>query len=134
MFAVRGTGGVFLYETENGTRVIPVAIDIKPGGGPNNINLRSGGYVRVAILTADDFDAVTVDPDSVEFGPNFASALLTFVHDADVDHDKDADLILRFRISETGIECGDTEALLTGMTISMDEFEGLDSINTVGCK
>ena len=66
--------------------------------------------------------------------PNFASAVLTSVRDTDVDHDGDVDLLLRFRISETGIACGHTEAMLTGETFGGELFEGSDSIQTVGCK
>ena len=111
-----------------------ITINIKPGNDSNNINPGSGGFVQVAILTTDTFDAQDVDASTVVFGPSDAPALPTFVQWRDVDHDGDADLVLRFRISETGIACGDTEALLTGMTISMDGFEGLDSIKTVGCR
>ncbi len=56
-----------------------------------------------------------------------------FVHWRDVDHDGDADLVLRFQISETGLACGDTEATLTGETTDGQPIEGVDSVNTVGC-
>ena len=42
-----------------------VPIDIRPGDYPNNINLRSKGAIPVAILSTSDFDATTVDPDTV---------------------------------------------------------------------
>ncbi len=45
--------------------VIQVTIDIKPGSDPNSINLSSAGVVPVAILSTADFDATTVDPDSL---------------------------------------------------------------------
>ena len=44
---------------------LPVDIDIKPGSYPNAINLGSNGVVPVAILSTPDFDAATVDPDTV---------------------------------------------------------------------
>jgi len=44
----------------------PVDIDIKPGSYPNAINLGSHGLIPVAILSSEDFDAKTVDPDTVE--------------------------------------------------------------------
>jgi hypothetical protein len=47
-------------------------IDIKPGSFPNSINPRSKGVIPVAILTTDTFDATTVDPLSVTFGPDEA--------------------------------------------------------------
>jgi len=53
----------------------PVAIDIKPGSDPNSINLKSKGVIPVAILTTVDFDATTVDPGLVKFGPSNGSVL-----------------------------------------------------------
>lgn len=111
---------------------MPVAIDIKPGSFPNSINPRSRGVIPVAILTTPTFDATTVDPSSVQFGPNLA----TPVHSAleDVDGDGDLDMILHFRTQETGINCGDTSASLTGRTNAGQAIEGSDFIKTVGCK
>jgi len=111
--------------------VLPVTIDIKPGSDPNSINPRSKGVIPVAILTTETFDASTVDPTTVQFGPNGAAP----VHAAleDVDGDTDLDLILHFRTQETGIACGDTEAVLTGETTGGQAIQGSDSVNTVGC-
>lgn len=50
----------------------PVVIDIKPGSDPNAINPRSKGVIPVAILTTDTFDAQSVDPSTVQFGPSSA--------------------------------------------------------------
>ena len=46
--------------TFNRPLVVAVAIDIKPGGVPNSINLGSNGKVPVAILSTATFDARTV--------------------------------------------------------------------------
>lgn len=48
------------------TRGILVEIDIKPGSYPNAINLGSQGIIPVAILSSSDFDATTVNPDTIE--------------------------------------------------------------------
>ncbi len=112
--------------------VLPVTIDIKPGSNSNSINPRSKGVTPVAILTTDTFDAGTVDPTTVRFGPNGAAP----VHYAleDVDGDLDLDLILHFKTQDTGIVCGDTSASLTGETTGGQVIEGSDTVNTVGCK
>ena len=55
--------------------ITQVDIDIKPSDFPNSINPRSGEVIPVAILTTTVFDATTVDPLSVEFGPNGATEL-----------------------------------------------------------
>ena len=58
--------------------VVPVKINIKPGSNPNSINPNQGGQsIAVAILSTAAgeyglplaFDATTVDPLSVRFGP-----------------------------------------------------------------
>ena len=119
---------------------IPVAIDIKPGSDPNSINLRSRGVIPVAILTtntahgdAANFYALDVDPLSVMFGPDGAGEARGRGHVEDVDDDGDMDLVLRFRTQETGIQCGDAQATLTGETWDKISVEGSDAIQTVGC-
>ena len=114
--------------------VTAVSIDIKPGSDPNSINLKSKGVIPVAILTTDTFDATTVDPLSVEFGPNGAMEAHGQGHIEDVNGDDDLDLVLHFSTQETGIVCGDTSAFLTGETFNGQLIEGSDLINTVGCK
>jgi hypothetical protein len=52
----------------------------------------------------------------------------------DVDGDGDTDMILHFNTRDTGIQCGDTSASLTGETFSGQEIEGTDAITTVGCR
>lgn len=110
-----------------------VAIDIKPGSFPNSINPRSKGVIPVAILTTDTFDATTVDPLSVVFGPNGAVEAHEQGHIEDANGDGDLDLVLHFKTQNTGIQCGDTAAALTGQTFSGQAIEGSDSIVTVGC-
>ena len=89
--------------------------------------------ISVAILTTEDFDATTVDPLSVEFGPNGATEAHNRGHIEDVDGDGDDDMVLHFRTQETGIQCGDTSASLTGQTFDGTPIEGSDAIQTVGC-
>ena len=111
-----------------------VSIDIKPGSFPNSINPRSRGVIPGAILTTDSFDATTVDPLTVKFGPNGATESHSKGHIEDVDGDGDDDLVLHFSTEATGIQCGQTSASLIGKTFDGQEIEGSDSIVTVGCK
>ena len=110
-----------------------VTIDIKPGSLTNSINLRSKGKIPVAILSTEDFDATTVDPDTVHFGRSGTEADPVHFALADVDRDGNTDMLLHFRTRQTGIQCGDTSALLEGKTIEGQLIEGSDSIKTVGC-
>ncbi len=51
-----------------------------------------------------------------------------------VDNDGDLDLLLHFPTQDTGIQCGDTEASLSGQTFDGGPFQASDSIVTVGCR
>ena len=104
----------------------PVDIDIKPSTFPNDINPASQGVIPVAILTTDEFDASTVDAQTVSFGPGGWEAKPVHYALEDVDEDGDIDMILHFRTQETGIQAGDTSATLTGRS-----FFGTDYIVTV---
>ncbi|HVJ29939.1 MAG TPA: hypothetical protein VNA66_06470, partial [Gammaproteobacteria bacterium] len=51
----------------------------------------------------------------------------------DVNGDGLDDLVLRFRLRETGIQCGDTVGWLSGRTRAGELFIAGDEIVTVGC-
>jgi hypothetical protein len=99
--------------------VLPVEIDIKPGSDPNSINLGSHGAVPVAILSTLDFDATTVDPESVELagaGVRLKGKGTPMASYEDVNNDGATDLVVH--ISTDALELTDTdeEALLVGET------------------
>ena len=121
-------GSVYIFSL-NGAAV--VTIDIKPGSETNNINPNSNGLIAVAILTAGEFDALQVDPNTAKFGPNEATAERYTV--ADFDSDGDSDLLLHFSTQNTGIACADTQATLVGELYDGTDITGTDSITTVGC-
>ena len=110
---------------------LEVEIDIKPGSYPNSINLKSKGVIPVAILTSEDFDATTIDADTVRFGPGEAEKAHKRAHVKDADGDGDLDLVFHFRTEDTGIASDDTEACLTGETFGGVAFVGCDSIRVV---
>ena len=114
-----------------------MSIDIKPGYKRKVINPRAKGGIWVAVLSDTDsespFDPSSqVDIPSVEFGPDGAKAARHKVKE--INKDGLGDLLLRFKMPQTGISCGDTEAKLTGETFGGQSFSGEDSIKTVGCK
>jgi len=93
--------------------VSKVEIDIKPGGNPNNINLRSKGVVPVAVLTTGDFDASTIDPETVLF----AGVEPVRWKLCDVDGDGDDDMLFHFKTQELNLDKNSTEATLTATLI-----------------
>jgi hypothetical protein len=133
--------------------VLEISIDVKPGSESNSINCKgNSGVVPVAILTTEEFDALTVDHQTVVFGPDGAMeahakgpnriphngeiakrpmAGEVKRHEEDVDGDGDMDLLFHFRYSETGIQCGDTEVTLSGETYDGQTVTGTGEIRTV---
>jgi hypothetical protein len=110
-----------------------VSIDIRPQGEANRINPNSTKEIRVAVLTDIEFDATTVDPNSVRFGATGTEAGPVNFALRDVEADGDTDLVLRFEIQDTGIQCGQTSASLTGATSTGLPFTGSNFIKTVRC-
>jgi YVTN family beta-propeller protein len=113
---------------------IVVTLDIKPGDLTNSVNPRSNGVIPVAILTTDSFDARTVDPLSVRFGPQETPEAHGRGHIEDANGDGKLDLVLHFGTDKIGIKCGDSSAKVTGATITGSLIEGKDSLLTVGCR
>jgi hypothetical protein len=114
--------------------VLTVVIDILPGEVLNPINPKKQGVIPVAILTTATFDATTVNASTVRFGKTGKEAAPVQVAVEDVNGDGLDDLILHFNTPDTGIQCGDTSASLTGQTFSGQAIQGSDSIVTVGCR
>lgn len=115
---------------------ISVTIDIKPGNEHSVINPNTKGGIWVAVLSDTESDSPfdpssQVDIPAVEFGPDGAKVNRYKVKD--INNDGLGDLLLRFKIPETGIACGDTEATLTGKTFDDQSITGTDSVTTVGC-
>ena len=110
----------------------PDRIDIKPWRFPNRINPRFR-FISVAVFGAKAFDDDPVDPTTLKFGPEGTAAFPWVFEGFDVDHDGLKDFIVFFRPSRSGIQCGATEATVTGETFSGKSFFATDSITTIGC-
>jgi hypothetical protein len=116
--------------------IIEVDVDIKPGSYPNSINVkRTTGVIPVAVLGNADFDVMTIDAGTLRFGPDLAMPAHgltdpdTYVgHLEDVNADGFMDLVSHYVVGDTGLSHGDTEACLTGETLSGIPIEGCDSV------
>jgi sugar lactone lactonase YvrE len=120
-FVPPGTGG--LNSPRLFTFIIPVAIDIKPGTEPNEINAKAKGAIPVAILSSATFDATTVDASSLRFAGAGVSRTRKklLCHQDDVGGGPDGspdgliDLVCQFKISELKIAPGTDSGVLTGL-------------------
>lgn len=116
--------------------VVPVQINIQPGGDPNSNTLRNRGVVPVAVLTTEageyglplDFDATTIIAPSVRFGP--ASVVFDETGGASPRHDRghvedsyeldqqtrdgDLDMVMQFLMRDSELSDTDTEACVKG--------------------
>jgi probable HAF family extracellular repeat protein len=127
--AINGVTHAFLAIAQEG---LIVGIDVLPTKDVNTINMNNKGRLQVAVLSTSNFHAYNeVNPDSVEFGP--AGAVATRYKVKDTNRDGLPDMKFYFKIRDTGIECGDTEATLIGETYEEVGFEGTDTIVTTGC-
>jgi len=111
-----------------------VAIDIKPGSDPNSIKLGSDGNVPVAIFSTPDFDATTVDPETI----TLASAPVKLKGNGtpqssfeDVDGDGLLDQVVH--VDTTALELSETdeEAILDGKTFSGISIQGVDTVRVI---
>jgi hypothetical protein len=120
-----------------GTNDAPVVeIDIKPGSDLNSINLKSKGVVPVAVLSTNDFDASTIDPDTDTV--LFAGAKPERWTMEDVDNDGKDDMLFHFKTQELlksennpdGLDENSTEAKLTIET-NNGVISGTDTVRIV---
>jgi hypothetical protein len=101
--------------------------------GRTNVNPKSKGVIPITIVSTEDFDARSIDPNSVRFGPGGAQEAHHRGHGGDADGDGRSDLVLHFRTRASGIACGDTYADLSGFTSTGLRFEARLAVRTVGC-
>jgi hypothetical protein len=137
--------------------VVPVVINIKPRSLPNSINTRSNGVIPVAILTTVageygtplDFDATTIVPTSVRFGPpevvfsesggaGEAHGRGHIERSYELDEktkDGDQDMVLHFGTPDAGLQPGDGEACVKGQWLDSNgdphKFFGCDTVSIV---
>ena len=132
--ALTGTEIDSIFDADTSGKTIPIVIDIKPGGLPNSINLRSKGKVPVAILSTETFDAATVNIGSVRFAGAGVTVKRNGTFQAspeDVNGDGRLDLVLHFNTQDLDLTAESTQATLTGTTNNGRCVSATDSVNIV---
>jgi Bacterial Ig domain/WD40-like Beta Propeller Repeat len=109
-------------------------IDIKVSPW-RNISLTNTKSLKVVILSTPGFDATTLDFETICFGdaeePSERSCEPLRPASVDVDRDGDLDLVVHFKTDRTGIDVGDTEVCLHGMTLDGTPIEGCTDVQRV---
>lgn len=137
--------------------VVPMVINVRPGGSPNSINLNTDATVAALTTQAGeyglplDFNATAIDVSRTLWGlrgqlfnvaaPTGAAEIHGEGHPErsyeldDRTRDADLDLILHFKPSESGLTRSSTEACLKGKYSATDgntyTFLGCDSVRVV---
>ena len=127
-------GAVPVYAQEEHHEIM-VTIDVKPGGYPNPINLKSGGVIPVALLGSATFDVTGVNLGTVGIHPmerpEEAVAPVRYAF-SDVNNDGYMDIIFHFMTQETSFQPGDTAACLHGELNSGEHFCGHNTVVIIG--
>lgn len=111
-------------------------IDIKPGTALNRLNLRSEGFIPVAVLGKSDFDVATIDTATLRFGATGSEAPAAQYALEDVNGDGYYDLIAHFRTQETALNCQSTQGRLRALTYYGQSLSLADAVLAGGpaCK
>lgn len=112
---------------------LKVTIDVKPGDDKVTLEPEREGMVPILIVTTPQFDAATVDPDTVRVGPEGTEASIFRSMLEDVDRDGDIDRMLLVRVRDMRVKCGGKIIKVTGKTTQGRSFEGSDAVATEGC-
>ncbi len=109
-----------------------VQIDLKPDEYPNCINLKSRGYISVAILSDADFDATSVAASTVKCaGATPVPTGKKLYQLLDVDSDGDLDMLLKFQTQSLILSLDAKEVIVTGRTTTGEYFECSDSVKLI---
>ncbi|MGP8304809.1 hypothetical protein [Vibrio sp. YIC-376] len=128
--------------------ITEVAIDIKPGGYPNSINLSSGGATPVAILGSESLDVSLIDTSTLALGTasvktvGKSDKLLCSIEDITGNYESGPegipdgfdDLVCHFVTMEIAPDEGGTSATLTGNFLPEaggGALMGVDTVNIV---
>lgn len=114
-----------------------VSISVKPGSNDRApINPKSKGKVKFAVLSANDFNAMEIDPSSMTFGATGNEASLSKCNNdgQDVNGDGLLDLVCHYENQAAGFRYSDVEGVVRGKTRKGVAFEGRGLLKVVPTK
>lgn len=114
--------------------IMQINIDIKPGNtGLAPINPRAKGKIPVALLSSQDFNALSANPASLTFGASGNEGSLSHCGKGgqDVNGDGLLDLVCHFENQDANFQKGDLEGILRGRTTTGTAFEGRGLLKVV---
>jgi len=120
--------GTWVRELRSARLPPEIRIDVRPRKVQNKLRPVPNVPIAVAVLGSEEVDVEDVDLATLAFGPDGAAAERKAKR-VDVDGDGFEDLVTRYRLRETGIARGDTEACLTGIADGF-EFLSCDAVVT----
>jgi hypothetical protein len=109
----------------------PVGVDVQPFREPNIVDPYSPSLIAMAILSADDFDALQVNPDTLRIDPGAAGVRTYRIYDG--NQDGLPDFVAYVRARGLVIGCGETRIDVTGSTHAGVEFLGNDVVVNRRC-
>jgi hypothetical protein len=123
-----GVRGIAGYELPSTTAMI--AVDVAPSDRQNRVDPAGTGVVAVALLSSATLNATRVLSDTLRFGTSGAVSRARWTRD--VNGDGRLDFVHQFRIADTGLKCGDTQAPLTAKLPSGRNVYAVGAVTTVG--
>lgn len=134
----QATGGDYsLIVSGVSPAVKQINISVKPGSNEfAPINLKSKGKIPVALLSANGFNAMEVNPASVTFGAtgNEASLSKCDTSGQDVNGDGLLDMVCHFENQAAGFKAESQEGIARGKTRSGTAFEGRGVLKVIAAK
>ena len=111
----------------------PMGIDVMPGHPANVVHPQSGGSIHVALLGDETVDVGTIALSTLRVGEAGLPISYERAQSRDVNDDGYLDVVLRLRIADLGVRCGDPELRISVETEAGDVLVGADAIQTQGC-
>ena len=115
-------------------QVMKVSIDVKPGDTPTTLERNRGGLVPVAVLSTTQFDALTIDVETIRVGPSGEEAEPTRTSASDVNEDRLPDLLVLVKVPDLQLRCTDKVIKLTARTQAGVPIEGSEAVTITGCE